>query len=64
VSELDYDCAGQSVHVTNEVDITLIKPRARKYEQAGAASAVAQDKPGDKGADKKTDAGTEKPANA
>ena len=33
-------CAGKSVHVTDEVDISLVKPRERKYEQAGAASAA------------------------
>jgi succinate dehydrogenase / fumarate reductase, flavoprotein subunit len=36
----DYTCAGESVHVTDEVDISLVKPRERKYEQAGAASAA------------------------
>jgi succinate dehydrogenase / fumarate reductase, flavoprotein subunit len=42
VRSFDYDCAGKSVHVTDEIDISLVKPRERKYEQAGAASAVAQ----------------------
>lgn len=56
VHELDYELGGKTVHVTDEVDISLVKPRARKYEQAGAASAVA--------AEKKTEAGAEKPANA
>lgn len=32
---------GQSQHVTDEVDVSLVKPRERKYEQAGAASAAA-----------------------
>jgi succinate dehydrogenase / fumarate reductase flavoprotein subunit len=45
VRELDYDLLGQPVHVTDGVDISLVKPRARKYEQAGAASAVAQHAP-------------------
>ncbi len=40
--EFDYDCAGERVHVTDQVDTSLVKPRERKYEQAGAASAVAQ----------------------
>jgi hypothetical protein len=30
------------VHITDEVDISLVKPRARKYETAGAASAAAK----------------------
>jgi len=42
VREFDYVCAGKSVHVTDEVDVSLVKPRERKYEQAGAASAVAK----------------------
>jgi succinate dehydrogenase / fumarate reductase flavoprotein subunit len=42
IRSFDYDCAGKSVHITDEVDISLVKPRERKYEQAGAASAVAQ----------------------
>jgi succinate dehydrogenase / fumarate reductase flavoprotein subunit len=42
IRSFDYACAGKSVHVTDEVDISLVKPRERKYEQAGAASAVAQ----------------------
>jgi succinate dehydrogenase / fumarate reductase flavoprotein subunit len=29
------------VHVTDAVDISLVKPRTRKYDTAGAASAVA-----------------------
>jgi succinate dehydrogenase / fumarate reductase flavoprotein subunit len=44
VRELDYNLAGQSVHVTDAVDISLVTPRARKYEQAGAASAAATGK--------------------
>ena len=42
IRSFDYACAGKSVHITDEVDISLVKPRERKYEQAGAASAVAQ----------------------
>jgi succinate dehydrogenase / fumarate reductase flavoprotein subunit len=41
VRELDYECAGKSIHVTDAVDISLVKPRPRKYERAGAASATA-----------------------
>jgi succinate dehydrogenase / fumarate reductase flavoprotein subunit len=41
VRELDYSLAGQPIHVTDAVDVSLVKPRARKYESAGAASAVA-----------------------
>jgi succinate dehydrogenase flavoprotein subunit len=46
VRSFDYECAGQTVHVTDEVDVSLVKPRERKYEQAGAASAVAKEKAG------------------
>lgn len=41
VRAVDYNLAGKPVHVTDEVDISLVKPRARKYETAGAASAAA-----------------------
>ncbi len=41
VRALDYDLCGKPVHVTDDVDISLVKPRARKYDTAGAASAVA-----------------------
>jgi succinate dehydrogenase / fumarate reductase flavoprotein subunit len=41
VRALDYELCGTPVHVTDEVDISLVKPRARKYDTAGAASAVA-----------------------
>ncbi len=41
VRSLDYSLLGKPVHVTDEVDISLVKPRARKYETAGAASATA-----------------------
>ncbi len=44
VREFDYTCAGQSVHVTDAVDTSLVTPRERKYEQAGAASAAATGK--------------------
>jgi succinate dehydrogenase / fumarate reductase flavoprotein subunit len=39
VRELDYECAGKTVHVTDAVDTTLVKPRPRKYDVAGAAHA-------------------------
>jgi succinate dehydrogenase / fumarate reductase flavoprotein subunit len=42
IRSFDYTCAGKSVHITDEIDLSLVKPRERKYEQAGAASAVAQ----------------------
>jgi succinate dehydrogenase / fumarate reductase flavoprotein subunit len=42
VRALDYTIAGQPIHVTDAVDVSLVKPRPRKYEQAGAASAAAK----------------------
>lgn len=39
--KFDYPLLGTTVNVTDEVDISLVKPRARKYESAGAASATA-----------------------
>ena len=42
VKSFDYVCAGKSVHVTDEVDVSLVKPRERKYERAAAASMVAR----------------------
>jgi len=41
VRELDYAINGTPVHVTDAVDISLVAPRTRSYEQAGAASAAA-----------------------
>ncbi len=38
----DYECAGKGVHVTDDVDVSLVQPRERKYEQAGAASEQAR----------------------
>jgi succinate dehydrogenase / fumarate reductase flavoprotein subunit len=51
IREFDYTCAGQPVHVTDAVDTSLVTPRERKYEQAGAASAAATGKlePGKEG---------------
>lgn len=43
VREFDYTCAGQTVRVTDQVDVSLVAPRERKYEKAGAASAGAGD---------------------
>ena len=45
VRALDYDLCGARVHATDAVDISLVRPRVRKYDTAGAASAVAQHKP-------------------
>jgi succinate dehydrogenase / fumarate reductase flavoprotein subunit len=42
VREFDYALAGQRVHITDAVDVSLVRPRARKYETAGAASAGAK----------------------
>jgi succinate dehydrogenase / fumarate reductase, flavoprotein subunit len=39
---LEYSLAGQRISVTDAVDNTLVKPRVRKYETAGAASAAAK----------------------
>ncbi|MCK6589174.1 MAG: succinate dehydrogenase flavoprotein subunit, partial [Polyangiaceae bacterium] len=44
VRELSYEIAGQTIHVTDAVDTSLVAPRERKYEQAGAASAAATGK--------------------
>jgi succinate dehydrogenase / fumarate reductase flavoprotein subunit len=44
VREFDYTNAGKTVHVTDAVDASLVAPRERKYEQAGAASAAATGK--------------------
>jgi len=42
VRSLDYSLCGQAIHATDQVDISLVKPRPRKYETAGAASAEAK----------------------
>jgi len=44
IREFDYSCAGQRVHVTDAVDTSLVAPRERRYEQAGAASAQSKGK--------------------
>ncbi len=38
IRSFDYACAGVPVHVTDAVDLSLVAPRERKYEEAGAAS--------------------------
>ncbi len=58
IRELDYSVVGTSVHVTDEVDISLLKPRARKYETAGAASATVAQSGKDKADDKAAGAPT------
>ena len=42
VRSFDYSLLGQSTHVTDEVDVSLVRPRVRKYESAGAASGAAK----------------------
>jgi succinate dehydrogenase / fumarate reductase flavoprotein subunit len=44
IREFDTSCAGQGVHATDAVDTSLVAPRERRYEQAGAASAQATGK--------------------
>jgi succinate dehydrogenase / fumarate reductase flavoprotein subunit len=46
---LEYTLAGQRVQVTDAVDTSLVQPRARKYETAGAASASAKGELGQTG---------------
>jgi succinate dehydrogenase / fumarate reductase flavoprotein subunit len=41
VRALDYSIGGKSFQATDAVDTSLVKPRPRKYETAGAASAAA-----------------------
>jgi succinate dehydrogenase / fumarate reductase flavoprotein subunit len=38
----EYALLGERVHAKDEVDVSLVRPRIRKYETAGAASAAAQ----------------------
>ena len=45
VREFDYTMNGERLHVTDAVDTSLVRPRVRKYETAGAASAVAAHAP-------------------
>jgi succinate dehydrogenase / fumarate reductase, flavoprotein subunit len=44
VREVDYAIGGKTIHVTDAVDTSLVAPRERKYETAGAASAAATGK--------------------
>jgi succinate dehydrogenase / fumarate reductase flavoprotein subunit len=41
VREFDHAVAGKTLKATDAVDISLVRPRVRKYETAGAASAAA-----------------------
>jgi succinate dehydrogenase / fumarate reductase, flavoprotein subunit len=45
VRALDYSVLGKAIRATDEVDVSLVKPRVRRYETAGAASATAAEKP-------------------
>ncbi len=47
VREVDYSLLGESLHVSDAVDVSLVRPRPRKYETAGAASAAAKEAPRD-----------------
>jgi succinate dehydrogenase / fumarate reductase flavoprotein subunit len=40
---LEYPLLGRTVRVTDDVDVSLVKPRPRRYETAGAASASASE---------------------
>jgi succinate dehydrogenase / fumarate reductase flavoprotein subunit len=41
VRSLEYSLLGKTIRATDDVDVSLVKPRARRYETAGAASAAA-----------------------
>jgi succinate dehydrogenase / fumarate reductase flavoprotein subunit len=41
VRSVEYSLHGKTLRVTDDVDVSLVKPRARRYETAGAASATA-----------------------
>ena len=58
VSSLDYSINGKAMHATNQVDTSLVKPRARKYETAGAAAATATAQAANK-AEKKAEEATQ-----
>jgi len=45
VRELDYTLLGTRVHVTDAVDTSLVRPRVRKYETAGATTTGASRPP-------------------
>jgi succinate dehydrogenase / fumarate reductase flavoprotein subunit len=42
VRSFEYTVCGKPMHATDDVDVSLVRPRPRKYEQAGAASAAAK----------------------
>ena len=44
VRGFDHTIAGKPHHATDAVDLSLVKPRTRKYETAGAANSVVDDK--------------------
>ena len=41
VRALEYPRLGKTIRATDDVDVSLVKPRARRYEAAGAASSTA-----------------------
>jgi succinate dehydrogenase / fumarate reductase flavoprotein subunit len=41
VRAVEYSLLGKTLRVTDDVDVSLVKPRTRRYETAGAASAMA-----------------------
>ncbi len=45
VQALEYPLLGKTIRATHDVDISLVKPRTRKYETAGAASAAETNQP-------------------
>ncbi len=42
VRNFEYALLGEGVRVTDDVDVSLVRPRVRKYETAGAASTAAK----------------------
>jgi succinate dehydrogenase flavoprotein subunit len=42
VRAFDYALAGEVIHASDAVDVSLVRPRPRRYETAGAASAAAK----------------------
>jgi succinate dehydrogenase / fumarate reductase flavoprotein subunit len=42
VRAFDYSLAGERIRVTDDVDVSLVRPRTRRYEMAGAASEAAK----------------------
>ena len=41
-ARVDYPLLGKTIRVTDDVDVSLVKPRPRRYETAGAASTAAK----------------------